>query len=307
VILVVLPALVVSVAAVVGFLGGWWWGFDLLSNFRPQYAALGSLLGLVLIVGKWRKTGGVVLAVGFVNAALVGQLYFAPGDMPDAVGEPFTVMSFNVKSGNEARAGVFDYIGRIRPDVVFLHESTRLWEEAARTADLGYEIYDVAQPGLIFSTLVLAPPGSSYESFGFATAEPRAIEVVFDDGHGPVRLLAIHPLSPITAQRAALRNAQMEWAGDWAAANDGPIVVTGDMNATQWSHTFRRLVRAGDLNDSIRGFGLQPSFPMDGNPLIRVQIDQLLHSDELVVLDRRLGPRLGSDHAPVIVELARTG
>jgi hypothetical protein len=29
---------------------------------------------------------------------------------------------------------------------------------------------------------------------------------------------------------------------------------------------------------------------MDGNPLVRVQIDHLLHSDDLVTLDRHLGP-----------------
>jgi endonuclease/exonuclease/phosphatase (EEP) superfamily protein YafD len=45
---------------------------------------------------------------------------------------------------------------------------------------------------------------------------------------------------------------------------------------------------------------------MDGNPLVRVQIDHLLHSPDLVTLDRRLGPRLGSDHAPLIVRLALT-
>ncbi len=305
-VLVLLPALAVSAAAIAGFLGGWWWWFDLLSNFRPQYAVVGAVLGLVLILGKWRRSGGVVFAVAVLNAALVGQLYLAPGAAP-TVGESFVVMSFNVRAANEGRAGVFDYIGRTGPDVVFLHESTRLWEQAAREADLGYDIYEVGQPGLIFSTLVLAPPGSRYESFGFATAEPRAVEVVFDDGHGPVRLLGVHPLSPITAERAALHGLQLDWVSGWVREAEGPVVVAGDLNATQWSHGFRRLTGSTGLNDSTRGFGLQPSFPMDGNPLIRVQIDHVLYSDGLTVLDRRLGPRLGSDHAPVIAELARTG
>jgi endonuclease/exonuclease/phosphatase (EEP) superfamily protein YafD len=188
--------------------------------------------------------------------------------------------------------------------VVFLHEITRLWEDAATSAALGYEIYTVGQPGLIFSTMVLAPAGAEFESFGFATAEPRAVEVSFDVGNSQIRVLGSHPLSPITAERAALRDAQLEWAADWAAGQAGPVVVTGDLNATQWSHAWRGLVAETDLRDSTRGFGLQPSFPMDGNPLIRVQIDHLLHSGALVTLDRHLGPRLGSDHAPLIVRLA---
>jgi endonuclease/exonuclease/phosphatase (EEP) superfamily protein YafD len=99
----------------------------------------------------------------------------------------------------------------------------------------------------------------------------------------------------------------MTWAADWAAESTGPAVVTGDLNATQWSHVWRSFTSRSGFRDSTRGFGIQPSFPMDGNPLIRVQIDHLLHSSQLVTVDRRLGPRLGSDHAPVIVELAVAG
>jgi endonuclease/exonuclease/phosphatase (EEP) superfamily protein YafD len=307
VILLVVPALVVSVAAVVGFVGWAWWGFDLLSNFRPQYAVVGTALGVALVVGKWRKTGGAVLAIGLLNGALVGLLWLAPSGVGDPTGDEFTVMSFNVRAANEAMAGVFDYINRTKPDVVFLHETTRLWEDAATSADLGYEIYTVGQPGLIFSTMVLAPPGAEFESFGFATAEPRAVEVTLDVGDSQVRVLGSHPLSPITAERSALRDAQLGWAADWAADQSGPVVLAGDLNATQWSHAWRALVAETGLRDSTRGFGLQPSFPMDGNPLVRVQIDHLLHSDDLVTLDRHLGPPLGSDHAPVIVRLAVAG
>jgi endonuclease/exonuclease/phosphatase (EEP) superfamily protein YafD len=307
VILLLVPAVAVSLAALAGFAGSLWWGFDLLSNLRPQYAVLGTAAGVGLIIGKWRKSGAVVLSIGLVNAVLVGLLWVPPSGAPVASGETFTVMSFNVRAANEARAGVFDFIGRTRPDVVFLHETTSLWEDAAEAVGLDYQIYTVGQPGLIFSTMVLAPPDATLESFGFATAEPRAVEAVFEVDGARVAVLGIHPLSPITAERAALRDAQMTWAADWAAESTGPAVVTGDLNATQWSHVWRSFTSRSGFRDSTRGFGIQPSFPMDGNPLIRVQIDHLLHSSQLVTVDRRLGPRLGSDHAPVIVELAVAG
>lgn len=306
-ILVVIPAVVVTAAALAGFLGGWWWAFDLLSNFRPQYAVVGTFLGVVLVARRWRKTGAAVAVVGLANAALVGLLWMPPAGSQVPSSDTFTVMTFNVRAANEARAGVFDYIGRTRPDVVFLHETTVLWEEAAEAAGLGYEIYTVGQPGLIFSTMVLAPVGAEFESYGFATAEPRAVEARFETPAGPVAVLGTHPLSPITAERAALRDAQMEWAAEWAAAQTVPAVVAGDLNATQWSHSWRELVATSGFLDSTRGFGLQPTFPVDGNPLVRVQIDHVLHSPDLVTVDRQLGPSLGSDHAPLIVELAAAG
>ncbi len=78
----------------------------------------------------------------------------------------------------------------------------------------------------------------------------------------------------------------------------------GDFNATPWSYPFRRLVGETDLTNSQRGFGLDASFPADNSVLIRVPIDHLLHNDGLVVIDRRLGPPLGSDHFPLVVDLA---
>ncbi|HSJ28143.1 MAG TPA: endonuclease/exonuclease/phosphatase family protein [Acidimicrobiia bacterium] len=306
-ILVVIPALLVAAASVAGHAGAWWWMLDLFSNFRPQYAVAGVLLGLGLFVGRWRKTGGAVLTIGLVDAALVGMLWLAPSATPAPTGEEITVMSFNVWASNESMDAVFDYVRRVGPDVVFLHETTYLWEEAAMAADLGYEVHTAGQRGLIFSTLVLAPEGAAVESYGFATAEPRAIEVVLDDADRTTRILGLHPISPITSERAALRNAQMRWAVEWVRAADGPVIVTGDLNTTQFSHAWRTLVRETGLLDSTRGFGLQPSFPMNGNPLVRVQIDHLLHSDHFVTLDRTLGPRLGSDHAPLIVRLAPAG
>jgi endonuclease/exonuclease/phosphatase (EEP) superfamily protein YafD len=307
VILVLIPAVLVAAASVAGHAGASWWMLDLLSNFRPQYAVSGVLLGLGLIVGKWRKTGGVVLVVGLVDCVLVGMLWLAPSSPAAPVGEEITVMSFNVWASNEGMEGVFDYVRRVAPDVVFLHETTYLWEDAALAADLGYEVHTAGQRGLIFSTMVLAPKGASVESYGFATAEPRAIEVVLDHADRTTRILGLHPISPVTSERAALRNAQMRWAAEWVRAADGPTIVTGDFNTTQFSHAWRTLVRETGLRDSTRGFGLQPSFPMNGNPLVRVQIDHLLHSDDFVTVDRTLGPRLGSDHAPLIVRLAPVG
>jgi endonuclease/exonuclease/phosphatase (EEP) superfamily protein YafD len=60
------------------------------------------------------------------------------------------------------------------------------------------------------------------------------------------------------------------------------------------------------LRDTRAGFGIQASWPTQIPPL-GIPLDHCLVSPELVVLDRRLGPAVGSDHRPVILELARAG
>ena len=96
----------------------------------------------------------------------------------------------------------------------------------------------------------------------------------------------------------------MGFARDWSAEVSGRRVVAGDLNATPWSHPFRRLLADGRLHNSQRGYGLELTFPAHATPLLQVSIDHVLYSDGFRVVDRRLGPALGSDHFPVVVDLA---
>jgi endonuclease/exonuclease/phosphatase (EEP) superfamily protein YafD len=91
--------------------------------------------------------------------------------------------------------------------------------------------------------------------------------------------------------------------------------VVGDLNVTPWNAAFRHLQRDGGLVSSQHGFGLQPTWPtaaslapwppVPGLPApLRVPIDHLLHTPDLVAVDRRLGPSLGSTHRALEVELA---
>lgn len=59
-----------------GFLGGFWWVFDLFSHFRVQYAAGLALLGLLFLAGRRRGTALVFLSFAVLNAAVVLPLWF---------------------------------------------------------------------------------------------------------------------------------------------------------------------------------------------------------------------------------------
>ena len=80
-------------------------------------------------------------------------------------------------------------------------------------------------------------------------------------------------------------------------------MVLGDLNATAWCYAFRRFLRETGLKDSARGWGYQATWPTGFLPL-RIPIDHCLLSPDLKVLNRRIGPNVGSDHFPLTVELA---
>lgn len=297
------PALVLAAISIAGFFGWVWWPLDLVANFRPHFAVSLTVASLFLLLARRRWMGAIILVTGVLNAAVVVPLFIQPTSDAQPVGGSLSVMTFNVHGLNDHYDEVIAQIVELSPDVVFLHESTFLWEDALEAAGLPYEVLSGRREPLDFGTITLVPEGARFQSFGFATTEPRSVEVVIEIEGEEVRLLGVHPLSPSTERRAGLRDAQLKFAREWAAESDVRTVVAGDLNATPWSYTFRRLERIGELRNSQRGYGLELTFPAEAHPVYQVSIDHVLYSEGLAVVDRRLGRPSGSDHLPVYVEL----
>lgn len=294
-----------GLATVAGFLGRSWWVLDLFAGFRHQLAAGLLVCALLAVLAKWHKTAAVMSLLAIANLVLIVPLFFGPS-RPES--SDLRVVSFNVLGSNRRFEEVIDFIRESGADVVVLHEVTGRWEEAVANAsetsdEWSYEITETRAGGDLFGSLVLTRPGARVESFGFGLTDPRAVEIILPDG---VAMLAIHPLSPSNEFRAEQNDYQFQFATDWAVGQSGPAIVVGDFNATPWSYPFRRLMATTDLSNSESGFGLDLSYPANGNLLLRIPIDHLLHSDDLAVVDRRLGPAMGSDHFPLTVDLALT-
>lgn len=304
------PAAILAGISLAAFAGHWLWWLDVVANFRAQFVVVLIVMGLFLMVGKWRRTGLAVFAIAAVNLAVVLPLYLG-GPADERVEQPsLLVMSFNVLSRNESYSEVIEYIRSTDPDIVFLHEAYRPWEVAIEAAALEHQMIRARADDLIFGTLVLVR-GEDVQavSHGFAMTDPRAVEVTFrpDGWSQSISILGTHPLAPTDQERAGLRDAQLGFAGEWAARQSGAFAVTGDFNATPWSSPFRGIMSSADLKNSQVGFGLQPSFSAQSNPLLRVPIDHLLHSPALEVTRRELGPSLGSDHFPLMVTVQLAG
>ncbi|MEX1037824.1 MAG: endonuclease/exonuclease/phosphatase family protein [Acidimicrobiia bacterium] len=304
-ILILIPAVVLAFASLAAFFGRYVWWLDVIANFRVQFLVALLALGAVLALSRFRRWAAGILFVAGINLAVVAPLYLgSPGD--SSVDAPSVrVMSFNLLSTNDRYGEVAEYIRETEPDVVVLHEASLPWETAMESSDLGYEVTKSRSDDLIFGTLVMTRSSAGVLTYGFRESDPRAVEIttIVDGWDIPVTILSSHPLAPTDVDRAALRDAQLAFAAEWAADQSGPYMVVGDFNATPWSWPFRNLLVTGRLRNSQIGFGVQPSFAATSNPLFRVPIDHLVHSDALVVRQRRLGPTLGSDHFPLIVDL----
>ena len=290
-----------AAVALLSFFGSLLWIFDLAANFRPQFSLLLVVLGGVSLAGGRRRLAWPVLGVGLIGLASMVPHFL---DHPPAIaGDSPTirVMAFNGGISNPNRAAVAAFIADEDPDVVFIFESSFEWEDTIRDADLPLQIISVVPRGQLSGVTVLARPDLK-PGYLEVSLDGDVAAVTVDLGGQRIDVLGLHPLSPTTAARSDARDRLMARAADWVVGRDAEVVVVGDFNATPWSHAYSLLRDRAGLVDTLRGRGLQPSWPEGWGPLM-IPIDHIFHTAGLGSANRRTGPAFGSAHRPVLVEI----
>ncbi len=301
-----------SVLACLLTLAGFWgqahWLLDLSSHFRLQY-----LLGLVLCSLLLTLKGRLHLALTLlpfvlINLALVLRCYLG---LPE-LGEPglpsLRVASLNLWISNQDYPAVTRFLEAEQPDVLLLMEFTHAWEAELESVLATYPYQLNAARG-------------DYSGMGLYSRVPLLEAEVLPPVAGltpwlkarlvwegrPLLLLGSHPPAPRSAESSAQRNVQLAAMASYLVQQAEPVLVLGDLNITDWSPYFQVLLRQAKLRDSRWGRGLQTSWPAFLPAPLRIAIDHALVSPGVLVRQRRLGPRVGSDHLPVLLELVLPG
>jgi endonuclease/exonuclease/phosphatase family metal-dependent hydrolase len=116
-----------------------------------------------------------------------------------------------------------------------------------------------------------------------------------------VDLFAVHANWPLGSRTTEMRNRQLEALAHHAARAQGPVVIAGDLNISPYSPRFRDMLAAGRLR-SAAGQRWIPTWPTFFPPAA-IQIDHVLVSPDVGVRGFETGPRVGSDHLPVVADL----
>ena len=293
-----------SAALAGGLLDGIAWPGAALALFRPQLALAAAALSLLaLLVGprRWALAGLAAAALG--GALLVPALREPEPQPPPAGAEPVRLLVLNLWHRNDDAEAVAGLIRRERPDVVALVELTPAWQRALAPALREYaarvEAPTRGSSGVgLYGRSTLAEPALVRLAAG---ARPAA-EGRLDLAGGPARLLVVHPVSSLLPGDASAHEDELAAIGRWARDAGPRALVCGDLNAAPWSASVRDALDEGDLRPALPGGPLAGSWPGVPPPL-RIPVDGCLAGEGLR-LRASLGPRVGSDHLPVLVELA---
>lgn len=287
-----------------GQLGQHHWLLDLLAPWRVHYAAVlaACAIGLMLL-RRPRSAMLVLLGAGLLGLSVWrhagGSLPPAPTDSPS-----LRFVSFNHPGGQRHARAIGEWLERSGADVVAMQELDSPQTVQALAAALPSLPHVHAHFGRWADVTVFSRwPILQAQTVELTPGRAQAAKVRIDWRGQPVTVVGVHLHWPIGADNVRLRNAELHALAQLARDTPGPLLIGGDFNITQWSAVFDAAFATAPLQDCARGQGLVNSWPAFFPPAA-IRIDHCLASPHWRVLQVESGPALGSDHRPMVNELA---
>jgi endonuclease/exonuclease/phosphatase (EEP) superfamily protein YafD len=286
-----------------GLLDRWSTYLELATLFRFHYAVLLGVAALVAIPLRLFAAALAALSLAGVNLLVISHVPPAPATA--AMGSArLRALIVNVRDRNHEYEKVGRLIAETDPDVVGVTELTPAWARGLephlkshpdRRLEPQEGVYGVG----LYSKLRLAEARIER----FPPDGPPSVVARGALGARPLVIVIIHVRTLVDG---AARARQLRALLDELRALGDRSVVCGDFNSVPWSESIRDLADEGDLQSIYGRFGQAGTWPAYAR-LLRIPIDNCLVSEGIAVTRHRVGPDVGSDHLPLIVDFAPAG
>ena len=277
---------------------------DLFAQFAAPVLSLCVLaLLLALALRRWKSAAGLVVAGAVLLLALRGQWFpsHAPAQAP-----PTRIYFANIWNENQDIARAARSVADAQPDVAAMVEFADQHRAAQavlfpvlpyRVLSPGNPIYK-GQPGAVIASRWPVTPLISGVTWNFNILAARV-----ERPGAPFRLIVVHLTRPWPfrkPQSQAVQIRRLEAALETPA--DGlPTVVLGDFNATTSGARLKELMTYERLSAAPAVIGDWPS-ALPGP--FRIAIENAFTGPGATILSRRIGKATGSDHRPIVLEIA---
>ncbi len=290
-----------------------------LSPFRVQYAALLAAHALFCLALRRRRWAACFAAFALFNAGAVlhaTRAFAVPRSAPPSAGAPapLKIVFANVLGSNPDPAPLLRLIREEKPDLVALLEINARWKSLlvpALLSDFPFQSIHPREDNFGLAVFSRARPGGGRVEF-FADVEAPSVDLTWFHPDAHIRLVLTHPLPPGDEETTFLRNQHLADLANWRRFVAGltppgapatPTLILGDLNATPWCPPLRRLLAETGLRPAADDAGLlAASWPVP-IPFLRIPLDHALLSPELACESYRVGPDIGSDHFPLVLEV----
>ncbi len=306
---------------------GWWW-LAFLHNFTPYYFAPVLLLLPMALLLRQRVMFLRLLPLLVIGLILYGP-YWLPRPQPvTADSSTFKMVTFNVLPDLRPMDAIADWLRTEDADLVLLQELPTAPATELRAALK--DDYAFSDDNLLGTTQLSLSQHEilSAEEIDLGTWWIRRLVLNINDRE--LAVYNVHMPLPTRAAPASLeeynangmlpllmqydetrRNMLIRALLTRLQDETLPYIVAGDFNTSDNAVIYAEMTAV--MGDSFRevAIGFGATFPADVGeegipdfipPLLR--IDYVWHSPQLVPVNAATGPHLGSDHLPLIVNLA---
>jgi endonuclease/exonuclease/phosphatase (EEP) superfamily protein YafD len=284
---------------------------------RLQISTFGVLAQTAL--WRWGTAGAADRALSAVLAACLlyqsarvlpySPLYRreVPGAGGVEAGRCLRIFMANVEQENRRSDLVLDAVRSASADVVCLLETDHWWDRETASLAEEYRWSSRCPIGnhygmLLYSRLPLA---SCDLRFAVSSDVPSIRAVVQLPSGDEVALYVVHPPPPLPDGDSYGRDAELVRTGLEIRRGRRPSIVVGDLNDVAWSYTTTLFKRVSRMVDPRVGRGLFSTFHAR-QPLARYPLDHVFHTRDFTLRELRRLAYTGSDHFPIVVELAFT-
>jgi vancomycin resistance protein VanJ len=311
-------ALAVASAACVWLLADRWWPATVLL-FGPRWVLLLPIAVLLPAVLRWDRP--LLLPLALATTVVLGPVLGLQTGWrrllvsPDAARD-LRVMSFNVDGGTGLRLPLQEMLREWRVDIAAFQEcgGTLAMEVAAlqgwhsdvkgtmclvsrfpilQSAEMDRSAFRAAGGSGIVETDALDLGGRVVHVTNVHLETPRA-------GFEEILSGNFAAGAPKLREKSQLREVEQRRARNWAGQYPAPRLVVGDFNSPPESPIFREAWSGWQNAFSRVGWGLGGTRL---NGWIRARIDHILLDSAWTVVRARVGPDMGSDHAPILAEV----
>ncbi|MDR3508119.1 MAG: endonuclease/exonuclease/phosphatase family protein [Caulobacteraceae bacterium] len=287
---------------------------DLLNQLCPLWLAPGLAAAAIAVLsgGRRRLPGAIIAgALILIGGILLGPDLLAHRTRSAPRHDMLRVVQFNVMKENQDTISAVDWIIAQHADVIVLEEAAG---DAGAIADALKRLYpyaaDCSTNGLC-STMILSrlPPTDSRPLARDDPENRRGLSAVwasFASPAGPYTVVGVHLMRPwpMGKQHDQLR----ELGDDIAGLPSNRLIIAGDFNASPWSMALREEDRRFGLERRTRLIRTWPARFDDARqqstPFPLLALDQIYAGPGWATVSMRRGPSLGSDHYPLVIDLA---
>lgn len=290
-----------ALATILGLFGSQHWIPALFANVPLQLTGALLALGAFCLLTKRKRLALTSLIILLPNLWQLSYYYWPRpySDDPTAL----RVLSFNVQKSNPKRDEILNFVQSADADIIALIEITDNWiTDLAPLQETHPHIAHFPNNHNFGLALYSKYPVINRRRPMPTPGHPLLLAEIDYNGF-LLNVVVAHPVPPMNKKGAEYLERYLNSAVTEVAKLEGPVLFMGDFNASPWSHLFPSLTRETGLQDSGRGRGFQSTWNR-WNPLFTTPIDHVFHSAELHPTRRSIGPSLGSDHSPILVDFA---